>query len=310
MSQELLCKFDELTAKYNSANCSRPIEYSLKLFPKGYDLNCAPHLTVGVGIHGNEQHSIHALNDILVEFESPLQDVKKPVLFVLGNPQAVKINKRYVECDLNRQFKERVDVSTYEGGRAKEILSVASGTRYLLDIHSTTAFLRRPYGIFPDRDDLVEFMVNLGTDISDIILVPVLSPEEGQCFDEYFYTTDKSCTPITIEVGHIGESKAATTRAKNAILGALYATGVLEGECAKGQTPALWIDGQVVKQTKESEITLVPGLENFQPSSKGDILAYNKGSPIMSSCDGVIIFPTYNDPKAKDLVRVAIPKRS
>lgn len=310
-NKELVDEFARLCKHYcrqREISAQMPAPYALQLTPKGIQTQ-VPYLTISAGVHGNEQESVQALNNVLEEAENELQQAQKPVLFVLGNPRAVEENVRYIDTDLNRQFfaeKERVQKEFYEGNRALELLSCAKGTRYLLDIHSTDWITKKPYGIFPNRPDLIQFLQDLGTDITDIILMDVLSPDEGMCFDEHFYVTDANCTPITIEVGHIGNGNVAVERAKKAIYGALHRAGILSGEEGRGPKPRLWTEVQKIRN--EPDVTLVGHLENFEETKKGDILAYHGNTPVRSIADGVIFFPNYTQQKAPYLVRVAVTK--
>ncbi len=306
--KQLLDEFERLCKQYcgqEKIAAEIPIPYALKIAPREMETQ-APQLTISVGIHGNEQESVQALNAVLEEAEQELMRVEKPVLFILGNPRAVEENVRYIDTDLNRQFfadKEKIQNRLYEGHRALEILSCAKGTRYLLDIHSTDGPTRKPYGIFPNRPDLIQFLQDLGTDITDVILMDALSPNEGRCFDEHFYVTDTTCTPITIEVGHIGQGTSAIERAKKAIYGALHRAGVLSGSVVPGSNVKKWDEVQNVK--KGEGITLVKGLENFQEVTPEFILAYDDMGPIRSTHEGIIFFPNYTRKESDYLVRVA-----
>lgn len=311
-NKQLVDEFERLCKQYCRSEmvlAEMPIPYALKLAPKGMQTE-APHLTISAGIHGNEQESVHALNMILQEAEQELQCVEKPVLFILGNPRAVEQNVRYIGTDLNRQFflnSSFIDKETYEGNRAIEILSCTAGIRYLLDIHSTDGITRKPYGIFPERDDTLKFLQRLGTDIADVIFMGILESDKGLCFDEHFYHKDTVCTPITIEVGHIGQGVSAIERAKKAIYGALQTTEVIKGLVADGPQPKIW--DQVQKIRNGRGITLVKGLDNFQEVTPEFILAYDDMGPIRSTYGGIIFFPNYTRKEADYLVRVAAERK-
>lgn len=85
-------------------------------------------LVIG-GMHGNEKLGIR-----LVELlkQTPIPDVD----VIIANPEAVMLNKRFVESDLNRSFGHQQTV-TLETKRAQELLKVAEQYDIVLDFHNT-----------------------------------------------------------------------------------------------------------------------------------------------------------------------------
>jgi len=58
--------------------------------------------------------------------------------FIIGNPKAVAANKRYVDSDLNRSFRQG---EGYEAKRALEISALFAKYNYVIDIHTTSTDL-------------------------------------------------------------------------------------------------------------------------------------------------------------------------
>lgn len=58
--------------------------------------------------------------------------------FYLANPKAHRLNKRYIESDMNRSFSSNQD--SYEAIRAKKLLAKIKASNYdlVLDLHTTT----------------------------------------------------------------------------------------------------------------------------------------------------------------------------
>lgn len=86
-------------------------------------------LVIG-GLHGNEPLGLEVVERLQ----------KKPIpgiTAIIGNPEALKQNRRFAESDLNRVFpgKENGNV---EERRAVEIMKVADGFDLVLDFHNTT----------------------------------------------------------------------------------------------------------------------------------------------------------------------------
>jgi len=90
------------------------------------------------GTHGNETCGINAFQNILPN----LSIERGKVIFVIGNPKAVKKNIRFTEFNLNRAFLPSSKYSnkikkTYEYNRAQELKKFLDQGDALLDIHST-----------------------------------------------------------------------------------------------------------------------------------------------------------------------------
>ena len=287
---------------------SSPFSQGMLFVPKNYSVeeDVRPHLTISSGVHGDEVEGIEGMLKFLENDSEVLEEIDKPVMFLLGNPRAILANVRFVEANLNRRFGSN-DTETYEGRRATEIIDSVRGTRYLLDLHCTHEETLRPYGIFPDREDLLEFLQNLGTSIEDVILVNALSPQQGMCFDEHFMfnEVDYDCTPITIEVGSIGQGESAVNVAYTAIVGALVASGVLaDREVVKGLDLKLWEQSQKVEHSLG--YFLDKGLVNLTYVGENQIIGSDiNGRKLRSNVGGVIIFPDYEGTDPNYLVRIA-----
>lgn len=101
------------------------------------------------GTHGNELTGAY----LVKKFEQFPELIKRPsfeTLTLLGNPQAFKAVKRYIDKDLNRRFQiqdlESNDGSTYEDKRAK-FINETIGPKgnpqvdFIVDLHNSTAHM-------------------------------------------------------------------------------------------------------------------------------------------------------------------------
>ena len=84
------------------------------------------------GMHGNERLGI-ALVEALKS--SPVAGVGA----IIANPEAVAINSRFTEKDLNRCFPGSPTGESYEDRRAVEVLEFVGGFDLVLDFHNTGA---------------------------------------------------------------------------------------------------------------------------------------------------------------------------
>ncbi|MCX6734214.1 MAG: succinylglutamate desuccinylase/aspartoacylase family protein [Candidatus Peregrinibacteria bacterium] len=90
-------------------------------------------------IHGNERVGAAVLKELREILSTT--DLRSDVYLVLGNPEAYRADKRYIDTDMNRLFGADRDVvspgDNVEEKRVAEIAPVLSESHYLLDIHST-----------------------------------------------------------------------------------------------------------------------------------------------------------------------------
>lgn len=56
---------------------------------------------------------------------------------IIGNPEAVKKNVRYINEDLNRIGNKNLNLQSYESKRSKELIKIISNYEYVIDIHET-----------------------------------------------------------------------------------------------------------------------------------------------------------------------------
>jgi len=90
-------------------------------------------VTIMVWVHGDELSWVRALNKI---WEN-LNIISWRVYFIYWNLQALKINKREYQKNLNRCFVKNNTWENYEDKRARQIIKYLDKSDYLLDVHNT-----------------------------------------------------------------------------------------------------------------------------------------------------------------------------
>lgn len=83
--------------------------------------------------HGNEGFSIPVLKKLEVEYPKNNWSYD----WIVGNPQALAKNTRYIEADLNRSAPGNLNAPTYEERRAVEIMNEVQDFDVVVDIHGT-----------------------------------------------------------------------------------------------------------------------------------------------------------------------------
>jgi len=106
---------------------------------------------ITVCIHGDEICGLSAVNELIEEefFQKSLDFENERVTIILGNPSAVKCNKRFLDINLNRIFTEQflqnkmktdfIANELYEVTRLEEIANEIEQCDEYLDLHSTSA---------------------------------------------------------------------------------------------------------------------------------------------------------------------------
>jgi succinylglutamate desuccinylase len=96
-------------------------EGALEVTPTAHD-DRGLDLLLSAGIHGNETAPIELLDRLLQAIASGQLLPKVRILFLFGNPEAMRRGERYVEHDINRLFDGRHEQSSgFEALRANEL---------------------------------------------------------------------------------------------------------------------------------------------------------------------------------------------
>jgi predicted deacylase len=168
-------------------------------------------LAVVACLHGNEPFGREVINKLE---KLDLDNVK----FLIANKKALELNKRFVDCDLNRSFPGRADSELYEERLAHNIMKQLRDYDYVIDLHSSTS--NTPPITIVTRRDCIRLAEKTG-----IKRICLMSPElaKGKALIDHV-----KCG-ISLEVGNHNNPTIADT-AFNLIKNALINLGILEGE--------------------------------------------------------------------------------
>lgn len=119
-------------------------------------------LVLSAGIHGNETAPVEIVDGLLAALFAGSLALNCRVLVVLGNPEALRTNRRFLHADINRMFGERwrnypPDLETERAEQLEQALAHfftdgAIETRWHLDLHTAirgSHHLR--FGLLPAR---------------------------------------------------------------------------------------------------------------------------------------------------------------
>lgn len=258
-------------------------------------------ITFGAIVHGNEQAGIAVLNNILKQLSDILLIDKIICGFYLGNIEAYKKQKRFIQQDLNRSFNSPHS-NNLELKRAKHIQALLSQTKYFIDFHQTTLQSTTPFFIFPYKKESLLFARNLDPFIPVVTHWDTPYSSDGCCSDEYVNLNHG--VGITVELGQAGfdyyQIALGTQLAINALR---FTKAILEQKKIKSNLNSnlytnIFKVYEVIKEPFKNSIKLKDGFYNFYKIKKGELIGTTKKNKLIKSkINGYILFPKY---KSKD----------
>ncbi len=267
-----------------------------------------PLLFVTAGVHGNEPSGVKALEKVFAELEKTKPNIKGTLVGVAGNKLALEKDKRFIEEDLNRTWKEESITNqkrdTHEQREMHEIIKVLESypesdfsKRYFLDCH-TTSSASLPYvsvQVVNDNDEWAHrFPTYIVRGFSDIVYGAI---------DHYLSRT--GLTGFTFEAGQHTDKRSVENHEGMIWLALKEACGL---EPDKLSCYPDCVDNFVKKNAPDQktfeiihrygledddEFKMQPGYENFQKIEKGELLAVKNGQEVKSEWDAYIFMPLY-----------------
>jgi len=149
--------------------------------------------------HGNEPTGIEVINAL---HEIDLTELTHEFQTFIGNPKALVLQRRFVDCDLNRCFGVFGKAAGYEAERAKQLTEQIAGQYdFLLDIHSTTSNMGLTLILTKTDQTSRQAAAYLQQHMPQIILIESTATDEQCC-----YTNAMAPSGLTIEVGPVANN--------------------------------------------------------------------------------------------------------
>ena len=297
--QTYLDVFSQLSAEHGG-----PIEWSLTFDFKKHN----GHVVFGGITHGNETGSLPAMAKMAEKLARGETSYGGRVTLMLGNIEACKQDKRFLEADLNRVFLPEAPESL-EKSRAFEMMKVLDTADVFIDFHQTIEPSEKPFYIFPFHASGYEWARVLGGGESLITRDARHAFSEGcVCADEY--ARNRGIPGITLEMGQKGLTPLAEQLTWQTMERALDAMDkVSMGETINEQLKALnppefeFIEIQYAEKFAGPRTRLNPGLLNFTWVKAGETIGqHHDDSPIVVPQDGYLVFPKYPERDAENNV--------
>lgn len=267
-----------------------------------------PLLFVTAGVHGNEPSGVKALERVFEELEKTRPEIYGRIIGVKGNQKALKENKRFLDEDLNRTWKEENVKKSEPGSQEQremfEIIEVLKqfpekdySKRYFLDCHTTSSD-SLPYISVQEVNDNDEWAHKFPTYIvrgfSDIVYGAI---------DHYMSRT--GLTGFVFEAGQHTNKESVENHEGVIWLALKEACGldVTRISCYPECIDRFARDNAPDQKTFEiiyrheikegDDFKMQPGYENFQEIKKGEVLAKNDDREIKSEWNARIFMPLY-----------------
>lgn len=250
-----------------------------------------PNIVVMAGVHGNEKCGIVAFEQVL----PTLRITKGKVTFVIGNPEAVALNVRFTQSNLNRMFRgdegmTEEEKNSYEFERARELMPILKKADALLDIHSSTTAQTIPFIICEQQSyDCAAYLPG------EIIVsgIDVLHPTGTDAF-----VNQSGGKGICIECGNHDDSKSVSI-ALCAIEIFLSYFKVIEVKKELKKYPQRKVQADWIYKNV-GDFKLTRPFAEFERLKEGSVIGIDDGVEVTAPYDGVILFPNDRTEKGKE----------
>ncbi|KRW59367.1 succinylglutamate desuccinylase [Pseudomonas sp. TTU2014-080ASC] len=272
-------------------------------------------LLLSAGIHGNETAPIELLDRLLQDIASSRIKPRSRILFLFGNPEAMRRGERYVEQDINRLFNGQHDLhSGPEAIRASDLEHVSASffndpqrTRLHYDMHTAIRGSRiEQFALYPYQQDRPRSEVELQRLRAAGIDAVLLYSKPSVTFTAYTYS-QLGAESFTLELGKarpFGQNQMVNLDLLEEQLKAL-----IEGRdtppIERPELKLFAVAREVIKHSDDFILHLPVDIENFTELPQGYLLAEDIASMrwVVEEQDARIIFP---NPKVRNGLRAGI----
>lgn len=275
-------------------------------------------LLLSAGIHGNETAPIELLDRLLRGIARNELRPAARILFLLGNPEAMRRGERYVEQDINRLFNGRHEQSSgFEAIRACDLEHLAATffgkdngrTRLHYDLHTAIRGSKiEQFALYPWHEGRTHSRRELERLRAAGIEAVLLQNKGSITFSSYTYA-QLGAEAFTLELGKaraFGQNQLVNLDRLENTLQAL-----IEGREPETRTQGL--DGlqlfavarEIIKHSDSFQLHLPVDIENFSELEPGYLLAEDIADTrwVVEEQGARIIFP---NPKVKNGLRAGI----
>ncbi|MBO3275699.1 succinylglutamate desuccinylase [Pseudomonas schmalbachii] len=274
-------------------------------------------LLLSAGIHGNETAPIELLDRLLQRIARGELKPAARLLFLLGNPEAMRRGERYLEQDINRLFCGRhQDGSGNEALRASELerlaasfFSRAGRSRLHYDLHTAIRGSKiEQFALYPWSEGRQHSRAELERLRGAGIDAVLLQSKPGITFSSYTYS-QLDAEAFTLELGKarpFGQNQVVNLDRLEECLRTLIAGEEAEVDGSQLDGLQLFaVSREVIKHSDHFRLHLDDAVDNFTELAQGYLLAEDIGGTrwVVEELGARIIFP---NPRVKNGLRAGI----
>lgn len=245
-----------------------------------------PSVLVSAGVHGDETAPVEIVDAIVSDIARGALPLACRLLVVLGNIDAMRAGRRYIDDDLNRLFcarhahsatsREVVRAALIEAASARFFDAAApcgAALRWHLDMHTAIrASVFERFALLPHTGEMPSRAMFNWLAQAHIEAV-LLHTEKGATYTQYTAETAGAAS-CTLELGKVhpfGENDLARFAAADRAVRALISGAPEEGEAPMPRV--FTVVDQITKQSDAFELLLDADVSNFTALDKGTLLA-------------------------------------
>ena len=273
-------------------------------------------LLLSAGLHGTDTVPVELLERLLHAIASAALVPRAAVLFVFGNPAALRRGERFVEQDIAVLFNgQHAQSSGAEALRAAQLEQHARSffgrsdrTRRHINLHGNARASKfEPFAVYPYAPEQHHTRQSLSDLAAAGVQAVLLQRRPSFTFSAFTYQA-LDAQAFTLEVN---QSNSAPDRPWPAQLEA-YLTQLIEAGAQPGASPSSQMEPalfriarEIVKLSDSFRLALSPEVENFTEVSQGTVLAEDLANVrwVVEGQNARILFP---NPKVHNGLRAGL----
>ncbi|MES2742699.1 MAG: succinylglutamate desuccinylase [Pseudomonadota bacterium] len=264
---------------------------------------------LSVGVHGDETGPIEVLAQLLETLSHQALQLAVDLMVCVGNPEAIRAGRRFIDADLNRMFRPRRGslAGTAEAARADVLIAAtdaffrdAGPRRWHLDLHTAIRPSRYPtFAVVPDliaqpaKRDLVAWLGRAA------IGAIIMNPASAGTFS-YYTAEHRGAASSTVELGRVGTLGqndlslfAQVTLALDGLLRGRGLDHATDGAAAPAATPHVFAVAQeIIKLSDDFRMTFDRHTHNFTALPAGAVIASDGATTYtVQHAEELVVFP-------------------